>query len=63
MDPQLLDRKIRCPYCGETMEIVLDPSAGPQSYIEDCRVCCQPMGISFVPEDGDLRSIQVERAG
>ena len=63
MDPQLLDRKIGCPYCGETMEIVLDLSAGSQSYIEDCQVCCQPMQVSFAAEDGELQAIRVERAG
>lgn len=63
MDPQLLDRKIGCPYCGETMEIVLDLSAGSQSYVEDCQVCCQPMQVSFAAEDDELQSIQVERAG
>ncbi|HEX2138277.1 MAG TPA: CPXCG motif-containing cysteine-rich protein [Woeseiaceae bacterium] len=63
MDPQLLDRKIGCPFCGEAMEIVLDLSAGGQSYIEDCQVCCQPMQVSFAVEDGELTSIRVERAG
>jgi transcription elongation factor Elf1 len=63
MDPQLLDRKIGCPYCGETVEIVLDLSAGSQSYMEDCQVCCQPMQVSFAAEDGELQAIRVERAG
>jgi transcription elongation factor Elf1 len=63
MDPQLLDRKIGCPYCGEAMEIVLDLSAGSQSYVEDCQVCCQPMQVSFAAEDGELQAIRVERAG
>lgn len=63
MDPQLLDRKIGCPYCGETMEIVIDLSAGSQSYVEDCQVCCQPMQVSFTAEDGELQAIRVERAG
>jgi hypothetical protein len=29
------------------MTILLDLSAGNQSYIEDCQVCCQPMQVSF----------------
>ncbi len=32
-----------CPYCGEPVEAVLDLSAGDQSYIEDCPVCCRPI--------------------
>ena len=63
MDPQLLDRSIGCPYCGERLTIVLDLSAGSQSYVEDCQVCCQPMQISFSAEGGELEQLQVERAG
>ncbi len=38
-----------CPYCGEQIELLLDWSAGKQSYIEDCEVCCRPihLRISF----------------
>ena len=32
-----------CPYCGEPAEALLDLSAGDQSYIEDCPVCCRPI--------------------
>ena len=32
-----------CPYCGEPLELWLDPSAGDQDYIEDCAVCCRPI--------------------
>ena len=32
-----------CPYCGEPAEALLDLSAGDQSYIEDCPVCCRPV--------------------
>ena len=32
-----------CPHCGESVEIAVDPSAGPvQEYVEDCWVCCRP---------------------
>ena len=42
-----------CPYCGETLEIVVDCSVEDQAYIEDCQVCCRPMNLSVtVDEDG-----------
>ena len=63
MEPRLLERSIGCPYCGERLIIVLDLSAGSQSYVEDCQVCCQPMQVSFSAEDGELDHLQVERAG
>lgn len=37
---------VTCPYCGETIELVIDVSAGSQSYVEDCSVCCQPIEVS-----------------
>lgn len=47
---------IHCPYCGEPLQIALDPSAGDQDYIEDCQVCCRPISIGLVvDEQGDAR--------
>jgi hypothetical protein len=35
-----------CPYCGEGVEIELDPGGGAaQDYVEDCAVCCQPWRV------------------
>lgn len=49
-DSQLID----CPYCGESIELLIDASAGDQDYIEDCQVCCQPINISVrIDEDGE----------
>jgi hypothetical protein len=32
-----------CPHCGESIQIVVDPSGGAeQRYVEDCPVCCNP---------------------
>ncbi|HXC60638.1 MAG TPA: CPXCG motif-containing cysteine-rich protein [Steroidobacteraceae bacterium] len=53
---------ITCPYCGEVLTVKLDLSAGSQSYIEDCQVCCQPMQIALcVAEDGSLDAVAAER--
>ena len=45
---------VHCPYCGEAVEIALDPGSGAtQSYVEDCQVCCQPWRVSVeYAEDG-----------
>jgi hypothetical protein len=38
---------VTCPYCGEPVEITLDPGSGDdQEYVEDCEVCCQPWRVS-----------------
>lgn len=51
----LQDASIYCPYCGESLEILVDGSVGMQKYIEDCQVCCKPMVICVgVAADGSL---------
>lgn len=44
-----------CPHCGESIQVVVDPSAGDeQEYIEDCPVCCNPnlLRIAFDERGG-----------
>jgi len=37
---------VSCPYCGEPVEIVLDPGSGSdQEYVEDCEICCRPWRV------------------
>lgn len=37
---------VACPYCGEEIELVVDPGGGSvQEYVEDCEVCCRPMQL------------------
>ncbi len=62
MYAELYERRVSCPFCGETVDIVLDPSAGGQSYIEDCQVCCQPMQITYDIEADELMDLTIDRA-
>lgn len=49
----LEEREVECPYCGEIFTALLDTSAGDQQYIEDCPVCCQPIGFDLrVTDEG-----------
>ena len=50
----LSSRDVECPYCGETITLVLDTSAGSQRYIEDCHVCCRPMVTLDIDTEGDV---------
>lgn len=59
MSDWLLEHQIHCPFCAESLSVLLDLSAGDQDYIEDCQVCCQPIAISFQTEDDQLISLQV----
>ena len=39
----LQETAIACPYCGETITVLVDESLHEQQYIEDCQVCCRPI--------------------
>jgi len=58
----LLEKHVRCPYCGERLEVLLDLSAGSQHYVEDCQVCCRPIEFHLdVDADGDLAGLAARR--
>ena len=52
---QLTDESIGCPYCGETIKVLIDSSDIEQQYIEDCQVCCKPINFLISESvNGDL---------
>jgi len=44
----------QCPYCWQTISMVIDTSISNQKYIEDCEVCCNPIEITIKLEDSSL---------
>jgi hypothetical protein len=52
-------QQIQCPYCGESIEVVIDCSVEQQSYIEDCSVCCRPINFDISIDQACNLSIQV----
>ncbi len=52
---------LSCPYCGEVVHLVIDEGGGsPQSYVEDCPVCCRPWQVDVIhdPEIGWTATLQ-----
>jgi Cysteine-rich CPXCG len=47
----LESQEYECPYCGESVEALLDLSGGDQQYIEDCPVCCRPIVFDLQVDD------------
>jgi hypothetical protein len=55
------EAEVRCPYCGETNAVVLDPGGGSsQEYIEDCQVCCRPWRVIVEYDEGGRATVTVE---
>ncbi len=51
----LNQQKISCPYCGESIEVLIDGEEAGHQYIEDCQVCCRPITFRiFTSFDGEL---------
>jgi len=61
MTPELDFRQIDCPYCGEIFETGIDSSAGSQSYIEDCQVCCRPIEFRLEIDGGGEITVSTRR--
>lgn len=49
----LHEEKVCCPYCNEVIVILIDPEDLDQEYIEDCRVCCQPIRVQIATNIND----------
>ena len=53
-----LEHFFDCPYCGESISILVDTEIGRQEYIEDCEVCCRPINLVMVSDRESLHSFE-----
>jgi Cysteine-rich CPXCG len=51
---------VTCPYCGEEIELQLEPDV-TGTLVQDCEVCCNPWMVR-VSGKGDGRRVDVARA-
>jgi hypothetical protein len=59
-----LEATVHCPYCGESVEVALDPGGGPtQEYVEDCQVCCRPWQVSVRYQADGSAEVDVRGGG
>ena len=56
------ETSFQCPYRAQWISFLLEDLYGGQSYIEDCEVCCQPIQITYIVEDGEIKITRIERA-
>lgn len=46
---------LTCPYCLQSISILLDTGVyGSNTIIDDCEVCCRPIEITYDVEDFNL---------
>ena len=58
-DSEATEFQIVCPFCGEQVEIYLEPDV-MGTLVMDCEVCCQPWHV-HVTRDSDYRYVDVMR--
>ena len=51
---------VTCPYCGEDVEIYVEPDV-TGTFIQDCEVCCNPWRVQVTREDRE-RTVSLSRA-
>jgi len=56
---ELIYTEVQCPYCWQTIEVVVDNCGEDQQYIEDCQVCCRPINFSVVVDEYQRVKINV----
>ena len=54
----MIEQFFTCPYCWETISMLLENSVNNQFYVEDCEVCCNPIQISIQFENLELTAFQ-----
>jgi hypothetical protein len=54
------EHPVTCPYCGETVEIYIEPDV-KGSFVQDCEVCCNPWRVR-VTGRGENRDVTITRA-
>jgi hypothetical protein len=54
----LTEQIVNCPYCGESIEVLIDHQEAGQQYIEDCQVCCRPIVFNIeIDSTGALHAL------
>ena len=52
------EMNIQCPYCLQAITVLLDTGVYEHtSLIDDCEVCCRPIEISYIVEEGVVSSL------
>ena len=54
------DLTVQCPYCGEWVELEIDPDERG-TFVQDCEVCCRPWHVRVARDEEGEPTVSVER--
>ncbi len=60
---RLEELAIQCPYCWQTIQVLIDCSVEAQEYIEDCQVCCRPIVFDVLVDDDGYPTVNLGSDG
>jgi hypothetical protein len=50
---------IRCPFCGQSFELMIDATISSQQFTTDCEVCCRPFEVFVECDAGEVVSLNI----
>ena len=59
----MLEQFFQCPYCWESISMLIESTDGHQEYIEDCEVCCNPIQVKCKVLNGEILEFQAAEIG
>ncbi|MCK8481333.1 CPXCG motif-containing cysteine-rich protein [Psychroserpens algicola] len=54
----MLEHFFQCPYCWETISMLINISQSNQLYIEDCEVCCNPIQLRISTDKQEITGFE-----
>ena len=61
MSDAVVEHRFICPYCWESITMILDLTVPEQSYVEDCEVCCNPIELRIQSDAGVVTEFSAEQ--
>jgi hypothetical protein len=55
-----ISEPVRCPFCGQRFDLVIDTSLSSQRFTTDCEVCCRPFEVFVECEPGEILSLDIQ---
>lgn len=54
-----LEQFFTCPYCWQTISILLEPDLTSQKIVEDCERCCHPIEFTYTTEGSEVIEFEI----